>query len=347
MIRFPAEWEPQSAVIIAWPHHSGDFRNLPSVEDSYHFVATTISRFQPLVIICKDEEHQQHIQAQLNQNLTKIYFVKADYNDIWLRDTVFLSMEWLEHSKASVQLLNFRFNGWGNKYPHAADDALNLSLFADPLFKGHPTATLSLVLEGGSIESDGLGTLLMTKNCLLNPNRNPHLSEEAIAGQLQNYLGAKRILWVEQSNLAGDDTDAHIDTLARFCDANTIAYTSCDDVDDPHYQSLKAMEAQLQAFKTEGGDAYRLVALPLPKPIYDEEGLRLPANYSNFLIINGAVLVPVYEDAADKLALERLATVFPDHEIIATPCRSLVHQYGSLHCASMQVPAFVKLNFSA
>lgn len=343
MIRFPAEWETQSAVIIAWPHLSGDFTNLPAVEDTYHFIATTISRFQPLVIICKDGEHQQHIQTQLGRN-DNIHLVQADYNDIWLRDTVFLAMEW-EHPKASVQLLNFRFNGWGNKYPHAADDALNLALFAHPIFKGHPTATLDLVLEGGSVESDGQGTLMTTKNCLLNPNRNPDLSEAAIAGQLQNYLGVKRILWVEQSNLAGDDTDAHIDTLARFCDANTIAYTACEDSEDPHFLSLKNMETQLYTFKTASGDAYQLVALPMPKPIFDEHGQQLPANYANFLIINGAVLVPIYDDPMDAVALERLAACFPHHEIIATPCRPLVHQYGSLHCASMQVPAFVKLNF--
>jgi agmatine/peptidylarginine deiminase len=343
MIRFPAEWEPQSAVVIAWPHASGDFTNLSAVEDSYHFIATTISRFQPLIIVCKDGEHQQHIQAILNGN-DNLHFVQAAYNDIWVRDTVFLSLEW-QHPKAKLQLLNFRFNGWGNKYPHDADNALNLALFAHPIFKGHPTATVDLVLEGGSVESDGQGTVMTTKNCLFNPNRNPGLSEQAIAGQLKNYLGAKRILWVEQDNLAGDDTDAHIDTLARFCDANTIAYTSCDDSEDPHYQSLKIMEAQLQGFATETGEPYRLVALPLPKPIADEHGKPLPANYSNFLIINGAVLVPVYDDPKDALALERLADCFPDHEIIATPCRPLVHQYGSLHCASMQIPAFVNLNF--
>ena len=214
MIRFPAEWEPQSAVIIAWPHVSGDFSNLPDVEESYRFIAATISRFQPLIIVCKDGEHQQHIQAQLEE-LQQIHFIQAEYNDIWVRDTVFLSMEW-QHPKAKLQLLNFLFNGWGNKYPHDADDALNLALFAHPIFKGHPNATVNMVLEGGSVETDGQGTLLTTKNCLLNPNRNPDLSEAAIASQLQNYLGVKRILWVEQENLAGDDTDAHIDTLARF-----------------------------------------------------------------------------------------------------------------------------------
>lgn len=343
MIRFPAEWEPQSAVIIAWPHASGDFRNLSSVEDSYHFIASTISAYQPLIVVCKNGEHQEHIQAQFKTANANLHFVQADYNDIWVRDTVFIALEW-QHPKASLQLANFRFNGWGNKYPHDADDALNLALFAHPIFKGFPTATVDLVLEGGSVESDGQGTVMTTKNCLFNPNRNPDLSEAAIAGQVQNYLGAKRILWVEQSHLAGDDTDAHIDTLARFCDPGTIAYTSCDDSEDPHHASLKNMEAQLQAFRTEAGEPYKLVALPLPKPIYDEDGQRLPANYANFLLINGAVLVPVYDDAMDAVALERLAACFPDRKAIAVPCRPLVHQYGSLHCASMQVPAFVKLN---
>lgn len=341
MIRFPAEWEPQSAVVIAWPHATGDFANLSAVEDSYHFIATTITRFQPLIVICKDSAHQAHIESLLNQN-TEIHYIQADYNDIWVRDTVFISAEW-QHEKAKLQLLNFGFNGWGNKYPHAADNALNLTLFAHPLFKGHPTATLPLVLEGGSVESDGQGTLLTTQNCLFNPNRNPHLSADALTSQLQNYLGVKRILWLEQDNLAGDDTDAHIDTLARFCDANTIAYTSCDNPQDPHFASLKNMEAQLQAFRTATDAPYQLVALPMPQPITDDDGAPLPANYSNFLIINGAVMVPVYDDPMDAVALDRLAGCFPDREIIPTPCRPLIQQYGSLHCASMQIPAFVRL----
>ncbi|QWF71739.1 agmatine deiminase family protein [Methylomonas paludis] len=342
MIRFPAEWEPQSAVIIAWPHASGDFSNLSAVEDTYHFIATTITRFEPLLILCRDGEHQAHIQAQLS-GVTNLHFIQTTYNDIWLRDTVFLSLEW-QHPKVHTQLLNFRFNGWGNKYAHEADNALNLQLFAHPIFAGHPTATLDLVLEGGSIESDGQGTLLTTKNCLFNPNRNPHLSAAAIAGELKNYLGVQRILWVEQDNLAGDDTDAHIDTLARFVDAQTIAYSSCDNPEDPHYAGLKNMEAQLQSFTQQNGDPYQLVALPLPEPIADEDGRPLPANYANFLIINGAVMVPVYDDPKDAVALERLAGVFPGLEIIPTPCRPLVQQYGSLHCASMQIPALVKLN---
>lgn len=343
MIRFPAEWEQQSAVVIAWPHASGDFTNLSAVEDSYHFIATTITRFQALIIICKDGAHQQHIQSLIPSH-DNLHFVQANFNDIWVRDTVFLSMEW-QHEKASVQLLNFRFNGWGSKYNHEADNNLNLALFAHPIFKGIPTATLSLVFEGGSIESDGQGTLMTTRNCLLNPNRNPELSESAIASQLMNYLGAHRILWVDQDNLAGDDTDAHIDTLARFCNPDTIAYSACEHPEDPHYQSLKNMETQLKSFKTTAGDSYKLVPLPLPQAIFDENGQQLPANYANFLVINGAVMMPVYDDPMDAVALARIGECFPDHQIIATPCRPLVHQYGSLHCASMQIPASVKLHF--
>ncbi len=344
MIRFPAEWEPQAAVVIAWPHASGDFTNLPEVEDAYHFISTAISRYQPLIVLCKDEAHQSRISAQLTEN-QNIYFIQAEYNDIWVRDTLFLSLAW-EHPKVNTQLLNFRFNGWGGKYPHAADNELNLSLFAHPIFHGIPNASVDFVLEGGSLESDGQGTLLTTKNCLLHPNRNPHHSEAAIESQLKAYLGANRILWIEQDKLAGDDTDAHIDTLARFVDHATIAYSSCENPADPHYAGLKNMEAQLQALRQENGLAYRLIPLPLPEPIYDESGQQLPANYANFLIINGTVLVPVYDDPMDAVTLNRLQEVFPNREIIAAPCRPLVHQYGSLHCASMQIPAFVPLNLS-
>lgn len=341
MIRFPAEWESQSAVIIAWPHPGGDFTDLAGIEACYGAIAETISAIEPLLIVCRNGEHRKRIQSQL-ADTSQVYFVEADYNDIWVRDTAFIAVEW--DAKSKLQLLNFRFNGWGNKYPHSADNALNLTLFKQPLLKGYPNATLDLVLEGGSVESDGQGTLLTTRNCLFNPNRNPGLNEQQIVGQLQGYLGVKRILWLEQSNLAGDDTDAHIDTLARFCSVDSIAYTSCDDPGDPHYAGLKNMEAQLQAFRTVDDRPYKLVALPLPQAIHDESGQRLPANYANFLIINGAVLVPSYDDPMDTVAMQRLANCFPEHQIIAVPCRALIQQYGSLHCASMQIPAFVKLH---
>jgi agmatine/peptidylarginine deiminase len=335
MTRFPAEWAQQSAILIAWPHHTGDFSNrLESVEQSYRFIANTISQHQGLFIVCKDDSHQQHIRNLLGENAA-IQFVQADVNDIWVRDTVFLTVE----KDGVTVLLNFKFNGWGEKYPHDKDNALNDKLLNSQSFKGANTVNIDFILEGGSVESDGLGTVMTTQQCLLNPNRNHALSQQQIEQALQAHLGASRVLWLDQPNLTGDDTDAHIDTLARFCSADTIAYTSCDDHQDPHYASLKNMEAQLQAFRTANGEPYQLVALPMPKPIFDEEGQCLPANYANFLIINNAVLVPVYDDTNDDVALQRLAACFPDRKIIATPCRPLVHQYGSLHCMTMQFPA--------
>lgn len=337
MNRLPAEWEPQSAVLIAWPHAGGDFSNrLESVEQSYAFIAHSISRFQSLVIVCRDDEHQQRIQTRVDSH-QNIRFVQAPTNDIWVRDTAFLSIE----QDGTGRLLNFRFNGWGNKYAHNDDDALNSRLLKYPPFKSARYYDIDFVLEGGSVESDGVGTIMTTRQCLLNPNRNPNLSQDDIEQRLSDYFGATRILWLDQEHLSGDDTDAHIDTLARFCSEDTIAFTSCDNRKDPHYKSLLNMADQLAAFTTASGQGYRLVPLPMPEPIYDEEGRRLPANYANFLIINGSVLVPVYEDPMDDVALQRLSEVFPGREIIATPCRPLVHQYGSLHCMTMQFPASV------
>jgi len=334
MIRLPAEWEPQSAVLIAWPHQTGDFTNrLESVEDTYIFIAKTITQYQKLIIVCYDDSHELRVKSLL-ADTKNLSYILAAVNDIWVRDTVFLTVE----NEGEAHLVNFSFNGWGNKYPHHEDNALNHKLMAHHPFKDHNHIDTDFILEGGSIESDGNGTLMTTRQCLLNPNRNKGFDQIGIERQLSQYLGVTRTLWIDQDNLAGDDTDAHIDTLARFCSPTAIAYTSCEDAQDHHYLGLKRMEAQLQALRTSNNKPYDLIALPLPKPIYDEEGQRLPANYANFLIINHAVMVPVYDDPKDTVALERLADCFPDRKIIPTPCRPLVHQYGSLHCMTMQFP---------
>jgi len=334
MIRFPAEWEPQSAVLIAWPHSAGDFNeHLGVIEETYTYIAKTITQYQKLIVVCHDDSHQQHIMSLLIDD-HNIDYIQATINDSWVRDTVFLSVE----NNGVPQLQNFRFNGWGNKYPHQEDNALNHKLLPHEPFKGISHQDIDFILEGGSIESDGIDTLLTTRQCLLNPNRNKDLTQADIEEQLLHFLGASRVLWIDQDSLAGDDTDAHIDTLARFCSPTTIAYTSCDDNQDRHYHGLKRMEAQLQAFRTQSKEPYQLVALPMPQPIFDEEGQRLPANYANFLIINKAVLVPAYNDPMDAVAAERLEDCFPGRRIIPTPCRPLVQQYGSLHCMTMHFP---------
>jgi len=201
--------------------------------------------------------------------------------------------------------------------------------------------SVDFVLEGGAIEVDGTGTLLTTERCLLAPTRNPTLDWAAIEKVLRDKFGVSRILWLKHGDLLGDDTDGHIDTIARFCDAHTIAYQGCEDRDDPHYADLAAMAAELAAFRTAEGKPYKLVPLPLPAAMHDpDDGRRLPAGYANFLIINGAVLVPVYGDAKnDAIALERLRPCFPGREVVPIECRALIHQYGSLHCVTMQIPA--------
>ncbi len=335
MTRLPAEWEPQSAVLITWPHFSGDFnRHLLAVEENYAYIAKSILNYQKLIIVCHDDEHQQHIQSALPAESTVTY-IHAALNDTWVRDTAFLTVE----NNGETQLLNFRFNGWGNKYPHQEDNALNHKLLSHMPFAGLKHKDIDFILEGGSIESDGAGTLLTTRQCLLNPNRNSGFSQTDIENQLRLHLGAERVLWLDQDSLAGDDTDAHIDTLARFCSQATIAYSSCDDSNDHcHFSSLKNMEKQLHKLVTKANEPYNLVALPLPKPIYDGDGQRLPANYANFLIINAAVLVPAYNDPMDTIAAERLQACFPGRNIIQIPSRPLVYQYGSIHCMTMQFP---------
>ena len=205
------------------------------------------------------------------------------------------------------------------------------------MFGETPIEQEDFILEGGAIESDGKGTLLTTSECMLNFNRN-FLSQNETEIHLKYYFGIKRFLWLFNGYLAGDDTDSHIDTLVRFCNENTIAYVKCDDEKDEHFQSLKKMEIELQAFKQVNGKPYNLIALPFPKAIFDEDGQRLPATYANFLIINGAVLVPIYNVPQDESALKILKQVFPERAIIGIDCNALILQHGSLHCVTMQYP---------
>jgi len=200
-----------------------------------------------------------------------------------------------------------------------------------------PLEKIDFVLEGGSIESDGEGTILSTSACLCNTNRNNGLSKQEIEELLHTYLGAKRVLWLDHGYLAGDDTDSHIDTLARFANKDTIAYVKCNDKDDEHFEALQKMEAQLKKFKTKEGKSYRLIALPMTDAIYNEEGQRLPATYANFLITNDALIYPTYGDKNDSTAGEIFKVLFPNREIIPINCLKLIEQGGSLHCSTMQI----------
>lgn len=338
----PPEWALQSAVMLTWPHESADWwRWLDAVDRAFAGIGREVTRRQELLVTVRDGAHEARVRAALkaaDADLGRTRFFHAPADDAWVRD----------HGPITVLvddkpvLLDFRFNGWGNKYDAAADDRLTGVLHALGAFGDTPRVPVPFVLEGGSIETDGEGTLLTTRSCLLSPARNPNWTQHYIERLLIRAFGVHRVLWLDHGALEGDDTDGHIDTLARFCDPATIAWQDCDDPTDPHYAELKAMGAELTALRTADGQPYTLVPLPLPAPKHDEDGKRLPASYANFLIINDAVLVPTYDDPADAHALAQLRGCFPDREIVPLDGLPIVNQYGSLHCVTMQLPAAVQ-----
>ena len=324
--------------MLTWPHAHGDWApRLSQVEPVFVDIARQVSRREQALIVCYDDAHRARVRELLagaGIEANRLQLRIAPSNDTWARDHGPITIV----CRDEPTLLDFGFNGWGGKYPSDLDNAITRRLFRDGAFGATPLETVDLVLEGGSIEVDGSGTLLTTARCLLAPTRNPKLTQDGLEARLKELLGLDRILWLQHGHLTGDDTDSHIDTLARFCDARTIAYVACDDPNDEHHAELKAMEEELRALRAADGGPYRLVPLPWPRARYDDDGRRLPATYANFLIINGAVLVPTYDDPADGPALARLRECFPGREIIGVDCLPLIYQYGSLHCVTMQLP---------
>lgn len=336
-IIFPAEWYPQSAVQLTWPHVDSDWGYLiDEVEKCFAAIAIEVAKRQPLIIA---GTNIRHIQSLLPENLwNNITLFEMETNDTWARDHSGITV--FEHDQPV--LYDFCFNGWGMKFAANHDNQITRKLVRQNAFDEVKYQNMNFfVLEGGSLESDGAGTILTTEACLLSSNRNDSLTKSEIEGCLKQFFGAERILWLKNGYLAGDDTDSHIDTLARFCSPDTIAYVKCSDETDEHFGALKNMEVELKAFTQIDGKPYRLVVLPMPPAILDpDDGHRLPATYANFLIINGAVLFPIYNCETDSLAIEAIKTAFPDREIVPIDCSVLIRQHGSLHCVCMQYPAW-------
>lgn len=333
--RLPAEWEPQDGVLLAWPHADSDWRDsLADVVPVFTQIAAAISRFARLVIAAPEIAPVRRHLLAAGVDPAKIALFPVATNDTWARD--FGPITILESGEPV--LLDFGFNAWGLKFAADLDNQATANLARLGAFGRCARRVPGLILEGGSIDSDGAGAVLTTASCLLSPNRNPHLGRREIEQALASLLGATRVLWLENGYLAGDDTDAHIDTLARFCSETTIAYVRCDDPADEHFAALAAMENELRAFRTRTGQPYRLIPLPWPAPAHADDGRRLPATYANFLIVNGAVLAPTYGVPQDAAALAALALAFPSREIIGIDCRPLIAQHGSLHCLTMQIP---------
>lgn len=332
-IVLPAEWAKQSFVQLTWPHADTDWAEmLEEVNACFVEIARAVIQYQNLLIVSPDSSVVKPLLSELD--LTKITFVELPTNDTWSRDHGGITV--LENGNPFVY--DFTFNGWGMKFAANHDNQITRQLFENGVFereivyKNH----LNFVLEGGSIESDGEGTLLTTAECLLSENRN-NLSKAEVEARLTALFGLKQILWLHHGYLAGDDTDSHVDTLARLCSPNSIAYVQCLDEADEHFSELQKMEQELKAFRTLDGKPYELIPLPMADLVYEGED-RLPATYANFLIINGAVLLPIYNSPKDELAKQQLLKAFPDREIIAIDCTALIQQHGSLHCVTMQYP---------
>jgi agmatine deiminase len=333
--RLPAEWEQQDGVLLAWPHADSDWRdNLAAVEAVFVEIVRAISRFERVLIVAPETAPVREQLRLAGVDLQRVSLYPMATNDTWARDFGPITVR---EDEIPV-VLDFGFNAWGLKFAADLDNQITANLARAGAFGRTQTRVPGLILEGGSIESDGAGTLLTTSECLLSPNRNPHLNRQSIEQALSQHLGADRFLWLEHGYLAGDDTDSHIDTLARLCPDNTIAYARCEDANDEHFAAMAAMEAELQAFRTAQGQPYRLIPLPWPAACWDQDGERLPATYANFLIINGAVLVPTYNDPQDAQALRIIGQIFPERAIIGIDCRPLIVQHGSLHCVTMQIP---------
>ena len=334
-LRFPAEWEPQSAVLIAWPHAGTDWaERLAEVEETYIALVAAIARFEDVLICVADDDVETYAEMRLRSNrvdMQRVRFATVPYDDTWLRDSGPISLR----DGNAFRLLDFRFTGWGGKFDANDDDRLIERIDAQSLFHDASRVPVDFALEGGAIDTDGAGTLLTTWQCL--HERHPGASRAELSEKLAGWLAQDRVLWLDHGHLEGDDTDAHIDTLARFAPNDAIVFQACDDETDSHFAELRAMGEEIAALRTQDGKPYRLFPLPWAQPILDQ-GRRLAASYANFLIVNGAVLVPAYGDKADNAAAAVLGNAFPEHEIVQIPCRPLIWQNGSLHCITMQLP---------
>ncbi|MBR1414551.1 MAG: agmatine deiminase family protein [Prevotella sp.] len=322
--RMPAEWEPQEAVQLTWPHRHTDWAPmLDEITAVYREMAREIALRERLIIVAPEDAARDCLR------------IICPTNDTWARDHGFIS---LVDDRGHRRLLDYQFNGWGRKFEAALDNAINCRLYESGELEGEYVDCLDFVLEGGSIESDGRGTIFTTTGCLLAPHRNQPLNKSEIEQRLLQNLGAERVIWIDHGSLTGDDTDGHIDTLVRICPDDTLLYMGCDDPADEQYEELRLMEEQLTTLRTLGGQPYKLVKLPMPRPIYDD-GDRLPATYANFLILNGAVLCPTYgQPDLDSEAMRLIGEAFPDREMVAIDSRPIIRQHGSIHCCTMQFP---------
>jgi len=336
----PAEWEPHAATWFTWPRPEGisfpgRYETVPPV---YAELIRHLVQAEEVHINVWDEEKEQVARRTLESlgtPLDRVHFHHFPAFEPWCRDHGPIFIVRGEGERRERAVVDWRYNAWGGKYPpYDLDDAIPQHVAR---CRNLPLFSADIVMEGGAIDVNGRGTLLTTSACLLNPNRNPALSQEQIEGYLRNYLGVRQILWLGEG-IMGDDTDGHVDDLARFIDPQTIVTVVEDDPSDDNYAVLQDNLARLRAFRDLGGEPFRIVTIPMPGVI-EFEGQRLPASYANFYIANGLVLVPTYRSASDQRALEALQSLFPKRRVIGIDSTELIWGLGSFHCISQQEPA--------
>lgn len=351
----PAEWEPQSSIMLTWPHADTDWKQyLRQITNTYLELSEIITRFEHLLVVTPivESTHKMLSERLSPEQMKRVLLFEIDSNDTWARDhgpITLISRNKQNSFIVPIHLLDFKFNGWGEKFAWQKDNAINLQLYYQGAFDAALENHTGFVLEGGSIESDGKGTIFTTSQCLLAPHRNQPFTKDDIDRQLKNFFHARQVEWLDHGNLIGDDTDGHIDTIVRVAPHDTLLYVGCDDPEDEQYEDFQALEKQLQKLFTFEGYPYRLLKLPMPDAIYDEgdrlttdknsQGDRLPATYANFLILNGAVIYPTYnQPEKDEEAKRQIQLAFPDREIIGVDSLTIIRQHGSIHCLTMQLP---------
>ena len=347
----PAEWQKQHAVQLTWPHRYTDWA--PYLDDIVKMeveIARNVADHEELIIATPEPEAVRNLlENELTEKqMGRVHIYNVPTNDTWARDHAAITLlekpAESQSGEGKATLLDFHFNGWGEKFAAEKDNMITSSLWEQGTFssfysKSEMGNQLDFVLEGGAIESDGKGTLFTTSMCLLAPHRNQPMDRDEIEAELKRRLCVEKVVWIDYGNLIGDDTDGHIDTIVRVAPDDTLLYVKCSDKDDDHYAEFEAMEKQLKTFRTMEGKPYRLLPLPMPRAIYDD-GDRLPATYANFLVINDAVLVPTYDQPdLDSLAIKTILEAFPDRDVVGIDARVAVRQHGSLHCLTMQFPA--------
>jgi agmatine deiminase len=328
--RMPAEWAPHAAVWTAWPAGEALWvGQLEPVRQDFAGFVRTLSRLEPVHLLVRDQATERDARKRLDG--ASVTFHRVKYDDVWLRDSGPIMVK----KDDQVALLDWKFNGWGQKYDAAADNVVPQRIAA---VLGTTAETIDVVLEGGSIEVNGAGVLLTTRQCLLSPKRNPLLDEAAIEDVLRRGLGVEKILWLDRG-LEGDHTDGHIDTITRFVNERTIVTATCDDPADVNSETLRRNLESLRQFTDTAGRPFEVVELPLPRRRAEFAGERLPLTYANFYIANGGVVVPVFGDPHDEQAIEILRPLFPGREVVGLMARALMTGGGAFHCVTQQQPA--------